>query len=350
MARTTFQHGGLRGVKVQQLGLSPALAREMECSESRVGARRQSPIARPRARPRRLRPPAYTVGHISPVPEGSAWQRHGVPRRPWRIARGGARPDMQVAVVITCRGLSFRRQKIACTFAFVSLQTVRPHSPPLNHSPCPCAYHHVSIAGALYAGALVLTAARRFLLRRTAARALSASPSRTLLSKPRAITSLTPAAVRSRHQQWSIASFQRRFASDDAATTAATQAAAADTPENFAQTAAEAPVEENLTPAQQQVQAEPTDASATVGPDALEAAATSPTDSPRQRRARVPRDEPHVEPGNVLYVGNLYYEVTADQLKRVFSRFGEVESVNLIFDNRGLSRGYVPLTLFAYGR
>ena len=40
-----------------------------------------------------------------------------------------------------------------------------------------------------------------------------------------------------------------------------------------------------------------------------------------------------------LYIGNLYYEVTADQLKRVFSRFGEIEDVKLVYDNRGLSRG-----------
>jgi RNA recognition motif-containing protein len=63
------------------------------------------------------------------------------------------------------------------------------------------------------------------------------------------------------------------------------------------------------------------------------------TKNPREqgRRARRPDDTP---PNNMLYIGNLYYEVTADQLKRVFSRFGDVESVKIIYDNRGLSRGF----------
>jgi nucleolin len=136
-----------------------------------------------------------------------------------------------------------------------------------------------------------------------------------------------------RQQQWSIASFQRRFASDDAAT----QAAASDAPENFSQTAAEAPVDEDLTPAKQAVQAAPTDADHTVGADALEAAVKTAEHSPRDRKPRTPR-EPRA-PNNMLYIGNLYYEVTADQLKRVFSRFGDIESVKIVYDNRGLSRG-----------
>jgi hypothetical protein len=48
-----------------------------------------------------------------------------------------------------------------------------------------------------------------------------------------------------------------------------------------------------------------------------------------------------VEPGKVLYVGNLYYEVNEDQLKRIFSRFGAIDSIKIVRDNRNLSRGYV---------
>ena len=110
------------------------------------------------------------------------------------------------------------------------------------------------------------------------------------------------------------------------------EAPAGETPENFAQTAAEAPVQEDLTPAQEEAQANPKDESATVGVDALEAA----INSPKKSRSTTPRS---TEPNKMLYIGNLYYEVTADQLKRVFSRFGEVESVKIVYDNRGLSRG-----------
>ncbi|CBX95669.1 hypothetical protein LEMA_P028210.1 [Plenodomus lingam JN3] len=133
----------------------------------------------------------------------------------------------------------------------------------------------------------------------------------------------------------SVASFQRRFASDEATKTesAAEAAEAAEAKENFAQTAAEAPVEENLTPAQQQAQADPTNASATVTPDALFTAETT-------LRTRPRRDTSDAPPGRTLYIGNLYYEVTADQLQRVFSRFGEIENVKIIYDNRGLSRGF----------
>jgi RNA recognition motif-containing protein len=109
---------------------------------------------------------------------------------------------------------------------------------------------------------------------------------------------------------------------------------AAEAPEDFAQTIAEPITEDGLTPVQEQAQAEPTNASETVGIDALEAVAQS-ADKPQ----RTPRQKSDNEPNNVVYVGNLYYEVTADQIKRVFSRFGEVDNVKIVFDNRGLSRG-----------
>lgn len=181
----------------------------------------------------------------------------------------------------------------------------------------------------------------RFLLRRTAARAIASTPSTAVFAKPRSITTFTPAAFRSRQQQWIAPSFQRRFASDEPAkvgTKTEPEQAASEASESFAQTAAEAPVEDNLTPTQEAVQAEPTNASATVGVDALEAAAEKVDGSaraPQRSRLGVGPGEPN----NMIYVGNLYYEVTADQLKRVFSRFGEIESVKIIYDNRGLSRG-----------
>ena len=42
-----------------------------------------------------------------------------------------------------------------------------------------------------------------------------------------------------------------------------------------------------------------------------------------------------------LYVGNLAYEVTEDELREAFSSFGEVESVKLITDKySGRSKGF----------
>jgi nucleolin len=144
--------------------------------------------------------------------------------------------------------------------------------------------------------------------------------------KPRSITTITPAAFRSR-QQWFIPVFQRRFASNevDVEKTKAEE-------ENFSQTATEqVPIEENSTPNQD------INAGASVGADALNQKLGS--------KAPSGRSHPSVEPSTTVYVGNLYYEVTPEQLTRVFSRFGEVGNVKVIYDNRGLSRGCVYFLL-----
>ena len=45
--------------------------------------------------------------------------------------------------------------------------------------------------------------------------------------------------------------------------------------------------------------------------------------------------------GNKLYVGNLNYSVTNDQLQELFSQYGEVASVNII---EGKGFGFVEMT------
>lgn len=49
-------------------------------------------------------------------------------------------------------------------------------------------------------------------------------------------------------------------------------------------------------------------------------------------------------PNTTLYIGNLFFEVTEDQLKKVFSRFGAVTKSSIVYDNRGLSRGFGYVT------
>lgn len=56
----------------------------------------------------------------------------------------------------------------------------------------------------------------------------------------------------------------------------------------------------------------------------------------RDERLRVP-----AEPTNICYVGNLFFDVTEEDLKREFSRFGHVEFAKIIYDGRGLSKGFV---------
>ena len=42
-----------------------------------------------------------------------------------------------------------------------------------------------------------------------------------------------------------------------------------------------------------------------------------------------------------IYVGNLHYSVTTDDLKEAFSEFGEIENVNIIMDKfTGESKGF----------
>ncbi|KAJ4344919.1 hypothetical protein N0V95_006119 [Ascochyta clinopodiicola] len=173
-----------------------------------------------------------------------------------------------------------------------------------------------------------------FLLRRSAVRAISATPTKAFLATPRSITTLTP-AFRAQSQKWTVSAFQRRFASDDVVKKE--EVAATEAPEDFAQTIAEPITEDGLTPVQQDAHAEPTNAAETVDADALKAVAEA-ADKPASKPKRSTGGD--APPNNVVYVGNLYYEVTADQVKRVFSRFGEIENVRLVFDNRGLSRGF----------
>lgn len=47
------------------------------------------------------------------------------------------------------------------------------------------------------------------------------------------------------------------------------------------------------------------------------------------------------QPTRAVYVGNLLFDITEDDLKKEFTRFGDVLSVKIIYDSRGLSKGYV---------
>ncbi len=47
------------------------------------------------------------------------------------------------------------------------------------------------------------------------------------------------------------------------------------------------------------------------------------------------------EPKETIFIGNLFYDVTAEDLKAQMSKYGVVEGVNIIYDSRGISKGYV---------
>lgn len=46
------------------------------------------------------------------------------------------------------------------------------------------------------------------------------------------------------------------------------------------------------------------------------------------------------KPTSTLYVGNLYFETTPESLQELFSKQGEVTQSKIVYDGRGLSKGY----------
>jgi nucleolin len=48
---------------------------------------------------------------------------------------------------------------------------------------------------------------------------------------------------------------------------------------------------------------------------------------------------PAPEPKETIYVGNLFFDVTAEDLKRQMEKYGTVLNARIIHDNRGLSKG-----------
>lgn len=50
-----------------------------------------------------------------------------------------------------------------------------------------------------------------------------------------------------------------------------------------------------------------------------------------------------IPPNSVLYVGNLYFEVSEDALQEQFAPYGKISRVRIVYDHRGLSKGYGSL-------
>ena len=47
-----------------------------------------------------------------------------------------------------------------------------------------------------------------------------------------------------------------------------------------------------------------------------------------------------IVPSKILYIGNLFFEVTAPQLEAEFAKYGEVSNSRVVTDDRGLSKGF----------
>lgn len=176
-----------------------------------------------------------------------------------------------------------------------------------------------------------------FLLRRAALRATSsiAAPG----SRPRTFTSLsvTPSAFRPRQQQW-LSAAQRRFNSDDSAVARPSEEKTTDeTVEETTGSSADAEDQSTLASA--------FDSAAETTGDAFNAAATAVGGAAAQavgraqgedRRQFVPTDQGK----KTLYVGNLFFQTTEDQVRQEFSKYGNIQKTTIIRDPAGLSRGF----------
>lgn len=53
-----------------------------------------------------------------------------------------------------------------------------------------------------------------------------------------------------------------------------------------------------------------------------------------------PRTATGIPDPRILYIGNLFFEVTADSLQAHFAKFGNITNARIVTDPRGLSKGF----------
>lgn len=202
----------------------------------------------------------------------------------------------------------------------------------------------------------------RFCLRRAAARALSNPSAALCFQKPRSITTLTSSSLRTLRPVFALPS-QRRFASDvpserhpaledEPAEPQATSAEPFDISEVQPTDGRDGPQQESTSASEQY------DAEVVKSAEAAAEQAALPT-SGNQQAFSAARDQRSGEtfdsgpatggfatraqaptqPGKNLYIGNLFFDVTEEDLRREFSKHGTVSSTKIIYDSRGLSKG-----------
>ncbi|GLA66179.1 hypothetical protein AtubIFM55763_010906 [Aspergillus tubingensis] len=64
------------------------------------------------------------------------------------------------------------------------------------------------------------------------------------------------------------------------------------------------------------------------------------SDAEKQTEARRRRLQEPPTPKETVFIGNIFYDVTREDLKKAMEKYGVVEKVVLVLDNRGISKGY----------
>ncbi|KAL9029010.1 MAG: hypothetical protein Q9196_002702 [Gyalolechia fulgens] len=197
-------------------------------------------------------------------------------------------------------------------------------------------------------------------LRQTAFRVLT-KPSASLICRSRSIQTLTATSIRTKPLRIPISHLQLRFASEEAQTQSepaadraeegqhGTNSIAAASPEQtqssrVPEAAADAPVDEQPSGSWSAQEEQPR----TLGEFASAAAGTVKQAASNVVNTFGGQDSAFRKtggpPNETVYVGNLFFDVREEDLKREFQKIGPVETVKLIVDNRGLSKGFGYVT------
>lgn len=59
-----------------------------------------------------------------------------------------------------------------------------------------------------------------------------------------------------------------------------------------------------------------------------------------RRHARLDTFDAPRTPSDTVYMGNLFYDLTAEDLRKHMEQYGTVLKTVIVHDNRGLSKGY----------
>jgi RNA recognition motif-containing protein len=152
------------------------------------------------------------------------------------------------------------------------------------------------------------------------------SHSTTIITKPRPIAIATRSLFRHNRQAPSLI-FQRRWASEDAQQANELAAEEPAAPETETSSSGHQAQDNYFQPAVD-TQSAPTPLEDQYGPQ-----------SGREGNRQMWRRSPPAAPKETIYIGNLFFDVTAEDLKNELQRFGPVASTRIVYDSRGLSRG-----------
>ncbi|RFU34308.1 hypothetical protein B7463_g1986, partial [Scytalidium lignicola] len=173
------------------------------------------------------------------------------------------------------------------------------------------------------------------LIRRSALRAASSASA--AFSKPQSInTASSPFLLRSKTQSAISSSVLRRYNSDNAFKSEENSTTADVNERSSIKAAIDSASEGAPTSTAGFANADDVSAAPRYG-DGFRADEGRPTYGDRRR---APRPTVNLTPSNSVYVGNLLFDIRAEDLEKEFAEFGPIKSVKIATDGRGLSKGF----------